>query len=474
MEQYRFVLASNKVPKLTCPYCGARKHWQHYIDLITGEVLPEYYGRCDNEAKCGKWNDPYKDGYVKALTLETGTPSLKPIARHAVIKELKPVNTIPDVYFDTETFIKTLEPNRYKLNTFIQNLLSNVPYPFEPSDVEKVIQLYYIGTITQGIFAGAVTFPFIDKAGNIRAVQAKKFNAENHTTATNWLHSIITRHYNDAGKPLPEWLRIYNNNEKKVSCLFGEHLLPRFSNLPVGLVEAPKTAIYCTLYFGFPDEPGAMLWLAVYNKSSFTIEKVRALKGRTVLVFPDLSKDGGTFREWEAKAKEFTRQLQNTRFIVSDFLERYAPEQDRGEGLDIADYLIKLDWKEFRSNFNHGAGDQNTQQEPREPKPEALQMPEKCNFKASTDSFAKDQYPGRPTHPKDDWSGKIAALEQYFSSAELPPQPVQLDGGLSITDIRLFIDSHLLIVKANNGKATFLPYLNRLFKLEQLLTSNSN
>jgi hypothetical protein len=42
-----------------------------------------------------------------------------------------------------------------------------------------------------------------------------------------------------------------------------------------------------------------------------------------------------------------------------------------------------------------------------------------------------------------------------------------------IMDISLFIDSHLSTIKANKGKRTFLPYLNRLQELKQVLTTNS-
>jgi hypothetical protein len=65
-------------------------------------------------------------------------------------------------------------------------------------------------------------------------------------------------------------------------------------------------------------------------------------------VFPDLSKDGSTFKEWEAKAKEYETRLPKTRFIFSDLLERLAPEFDKIEGMDFADYLIKQDWRLFR------------------------------------------------------------------------------------------------------------------------------
>ena len=130
--------------------------------------------------------------------------------------------------------------------------------------------------------------------------------------------------------------------------MFGEHLLSKYPYNPVALVEAPKTAIYGTLYFGFPEQPTNLLWLAVYNLSSLNLNKCKALKGRNVYLFPDLSKDGKAFELWSNKANEIQKRLQGTYFHVSDLLEQLAPQQDKEQGKDIADYLIKQDWRLFR------------------------------------------------------------------------------------------------------------------------------
>ena len=66
-KEHRYTLASNKVKKLDCPYCGAKRHWQRYIDIETGEVLPEQHGRCDNSDKCGRQVTPKDTGYAKMI-----------------------------------------------------------------------------------------------------------------------------------------------------------------------------------------------------------------------------------------------------------------------------------------------------------------------------------------------------------------------------------------------------------------------
>jgi hypothetical protein len=268
---------------------------------------------------------------------------------------------------------------------------------------------------------------------------------------------------------LPEWLDAYIKQDKRVSCLFGEHLLNKYPLNPVALVEAPKTAVYCTLYFGFPVLPKNIIWLAVYNKSSFSFEKMKPLQGRDIFTFPDLSKDGSTFNEWKQKAKEIENRLPGTRFIFSDLLEQFAPEADKKEGYDLADYLIKQDWRQFRKWH---IKEQN--------KPVETSIREKCEkCESPKKTFFSDieALPKLDTNKKEqigNWDFDISELENYFKGITLPTRPVKLNPYSTITNVPLFIDSHFAIVKANNGKRTFLPYLNRLQELKQVLTTNLN
>jgi hypothetical protein len=329
-----------------------------------------------------------------------------------------------------------------------------------------------LGTVANGYRAGANTFPFIDIKDNVRAVQVKQFDEQNHTTGTDFLHSIIEKHHTRNNKPLPEWLEAYKKQDKRISCLFGEHLLSKYHINPVALVEAPKTAVYGTLYFGLPETPESLIWLAVNNKSSFSFDKLKVLQGRFVYVFPDLSKDGNTFKEWETKAKEYESRLPGTRFIFSDLLEQLAPERDKSEGNDLADYLIKQDWRLFRKR--------NIQEQPPQPEPERVTKVTKVTHQQNIIFSHVEPLPKvevfkteRIEQPQN-WSNDIAELENYFASIELPTQPVKLNRCSTITDCSLFIESHFATVKANNGKRTFLPYLNRLQELKQVLTINSN
>jgi hypothetical protein len=300
----------------------------------------------------------------------------------------------------------------------------------------------------------------------------KQFDEHNHTIGTDFLHSIIEKHHNRNNTPVPNWLTPYNGNETKVSCLFGEHLLSIYPQNPIALVEAPKTAIYGTLYFGPPKQPKNLIWLAVYNLSSLNYEKCKALKGRDVYLFPDLSKDGKTFELWSNKSAEIQKRLQGTSFRVSNLLEQLAPENDRNQGKDIADYLIKQDWRLFRK--------QNIQEQPPQPELEKVTKVTKVTPQQNilfshaepllkVEIFKAERINQTIKEQPTNWSDEIAELENYFRIIKLPTEPFKLNNGSTINNCQLFIESHLAIVKANNGERTFLPYLNRLRELKEVI-----
>jgi len=464
-KQYKFSLKKGS-SKSICPECG-KKTFVRYVNNVTGECLPSQYGRCDRESKCSYHNKPVFEKDQDFKLYKVFAPKPKP----------QPLTAIP-----FEVLAETL--TNYEQNVFIQNLLQRVAFPFEPCDIESVISLYYLGTV----HSGAVAFPFIDIQNNIRAIQVKQFDETNHTTKTTFLHSILKYQYLQRGSLLPNWLPAYELNEIKVSCLFGEHLLNKYPLNPVALVEAPKSAIYGTLYFGLPNVPERFIWLAVYNLSSLNVDKCKALKGREVVLFPDLSKDGKAFDLWNSKLNELNT-IKGARFTISDLLEIQAGEAERLSGCDIADYLICQDWRLFRKSVESVKSEvQNkhflcpTQNivEPinkiidpikAEIEPACVKSESQTKQFFCTPSLSERDY---RTQPKANWSVEISELEKYFAAVELPSQAVQLNHYSIITNVPLFIESHLSTVKANNGRILYLPYLNRLQTLKLILTEIFN
>ena len=126
---------------VTIPNCN-KKTFIYYIDAETGDYLPQQYGCCDRESKCSYHLNPYSDGCLQQQKVTNAT-AVKQKYFCSQLKQHTVSETQPQlIYFDFETFRKTLEPQRYEKNMFIQNLFYRVQFPFEVSEVTKVIQLY--------------------------------------------------------------------------------------------------------------------------------------------------------------------------------------------------------------------------------------------------------------------------------------------------------------------------------------------
>ncbi len=100
----------------------------------------------------------------------------------------------------------------------------------------------------------------------------------------------------------------------------------------IAIVESEKTAIVCSALLP------RFIWLATGGLGNMNPELFEPLKGRDLVLFPDL----GAYDHWTEKAS-LLKGLGNT--IVSDFLERNAPAADKSKGYDLADYFINSDPK---------------------------------------------------------------------------------------------------------------------------------
>ena len=66
------------------------------------------------------------------------------------------------------------------------------------------------------------------------------------------------------------------------------------------------------------------------------------------------------------------------------------------------------------------------------------------------------------------WDEEILSIEGFFSShSQL--RKIKLNGWTTITNPKLFLESHLSIVKCHNGEKLFRPYLDRLIEYKNLI-----
>ena len=177
---------------------------------------------------------------------------------------------------------------------------------------------YKVGTSKH--WDGATVFWQMDYQNRVRTGKIMLYNPTtgkrikepyNHVT---WVHSVL---HKDG----------YNLKQ----CFFGEHLLPEYKSRPVALVESEKTAIIASYYL--PQ----FLWIASGGKNGcFNANSLSVLAGRNVVLFPDL----GATDYWQGKISLMKSYGINVQLF--DYLEAKATENERKEGYDIADYLLKV------------------------------------------------------------------------------------------------------------------------------------
>ena len=427
MSEHKYILEPYKGmnTRYRCPTCQQRdKTFSLYIDTETGEHIHPTVGRCNRESNCGHHYTPKQ--YFQDNNISFDTPQPKAYKPRPVTPQPKPVSFIPVEVFKQSLQIDKTVLQVAETNHFVQFLINL----FGVEVASQLVSRYFIATSKH--WNGATVFWQIDTQGKVRTGKIMLYSPTTGKRVKNlelpvyWVHKALKQ---------PEFeLR---------QCLFGEHLLIDKTK-PVAIVESEKTAVIASVYL--PQ----FIWVAVGSLTNLNAEKCSILKGRTVTLFPDLN----GFDKWSSKAKELSH-LAN--FTVSDLLERKATEAERKQGFDLADYLIKYDYKAFAL-----------------PEPEATEPPPAVQTLVEVKPFEQPEpvyYFSKPEQPKpESWEQDITELENYFAGIALPTQPVKLNRCSTITNCSLFIESHFATVKANNGKRTFLPYLNRLEQFKEILT----
>lgn len=196
---------------------------------------------------------------------------------------------------------------------------------FPPDEVQWLIQLYNIGTSKH--WNGSTIFWQVDKNNIVRAGKIMAYNpatGRRDKGKFTWVHKLVD---------MPDY-------ELK-QVLFGLHLLDE--NKTIAVVESEKTAVVGSMYF--PD----LVWMACGGLQGLTVDKVKPLKGCKVVLFPDAN----GFAAWTNKADELRSLIPGLRIAVSDFLEVNCTDQQKKEGLDLCDFLLKTPWAELRKQQQH-------------------------------------------------------------------------------------------------------------------------
>ncbi|MCR8667893.1 DUF6371 domain-containing protein [Aestuariibaculum sp. M13] len=304
MNSYRFILEPYKGIKsrFKCPNCYKIGVFTKYIDLETNEYLHESVGICDRINKCG-YHYPPKD------YLQVNDISLNKVFTGNERIQSEVVKRQPS-FIDEDIFDRSQKEG--STNYFLDYL----SHLWNPGIALSLAERYNIGSSKH--WQGGTVFWQMDINNKIRSGKIMLYDPKtgkrvkkpfNHIT---WAHKV---------------LKLEDFNLKQ--CLFGEHLLNEDEDKPVAIVESEKTAIIASVFL--PE----FIWMSCGSVNNLTEEKTRVLKGRSVILFPDL----GCYDIWNDKIPSLTKLAS---FRVSDLIETKASPEEKLQGLDIADYLIGI------------------------------------------------------------------------------------------------------------------------------------
>jgi hypothetical protein len=297
----------------TCPACNSRNCFVRYVDE-NGEYLSDDCGRCNRESKCGYEYKPKQffadnPSLKSDKTKKRGTPNYAFAVKNGsqVEYQARTTATKPD-YIAPEHLAPTI--GHYDKNSFVQFLLNLFPDCSE--EIQAVLEMYFIGT-----FENYTCFPSIDRLNRVCKAKLIRFNRANGKR--------LKGDYDTSS--LPAKLKLKESFQYK-QIFFGEHLLPKFPDKPVAIVEAEKTAVVASLCF--PE----FVWLGSNSKTWLKVERLKRLGNRQIILYPDA--DG--FDQWQTVATDAARQGVNVK--TSRLIENFATDEQKTNQYDLADFLI--------------------------------------------------------------------------------------------------------------------------------------
>jgi hypothetical protein len=296
----------------TCPACNSKGVFVRYLDE-NGDYLSTDVGRCNRESKCGYEYKP-KQFFADNPSLKSdkakkrGTPNYAFAVKNGSQVEYKRAAATKPDYIQPEHLAPTL--GNYDQNNFVQFLFDL--FPDCPDEIESVLKMYFVGT-----FEDYTCFPSIDRLTRVCRAKLIRFNRANGKRLKGDFDT----------SSLVRKLKLKEDFQYK-QIFFGEHLLPKYPNKTVAVVEAEKTAIIAGLCF--PE----YVWLGSNSKTWLKAERLQRLDNRQIILYPDA--DG--FDQWQAVATDARRQ--GSTIKVSSLIETQATDEQKASGYDLADYLI--------------------------------------------------------------------------------------------------------------------------------------
>ena len=211
--------------------------------------------------------------------------------------------------------------------------------------IREVLADYHVGHGKNG----HTIFWQIDEHGDVRTGKMMKYYPEGHPKFghrdkdSKWnfdfIHSTLSRRWDEEHHMMVEeppypFPHLYNP-DKQEPCLtfFGMHLLDRYKNATVNIVESEKTALLMAIAYG---NNAKQEWMACGGLEMLSRERMKPIidQGRKVVLYPD--RDG--IAKWKAKAKQIGYDQIH---VDTDPVLKWWCERD-GEKADIADVVVRI------------------------------------------------------------------------------------------------------------------------------------
>ncbi|WP_194852339.1 DUF6371 domain-containing protein [Nonlabens antarcticus] len=285
--------------KYLCPKCK-RKRFVLYLNNSDAKILDYSVGRCDAEQSCGNHYKPRQYFGDNELVRPLAYP-----------KQINQAIERSVTYHKDDEVIQSMISGECNLYRYLSDL-------YNRNLVNSVWKLYKVGTAPH--WYNSTIFWLIDNNQNIRGGKMISYsNKGKRSKYINWVHSYQLKN----GK-LKEFVL--------EQCFFGEHLI-RTSQKPIAIVESEKTALIMSLKFD------KYLWLAAGSLNGINFSKMVPLKGRKIVLYPDLgiNEKESPFKKWSLKSMELNKK--GFDISVSTLLENRGSINERREGLDLADYF---------------------------------------------------------------------------------------------------------------------------------------
>ena len=308
-----------KTTRHTCPECGIKDSFTLYLDGDTHQPIHPMVGICNRAIKCG-YHYPPKQYFLDNPTA-IGTDAIHSVSNH---QPHSVSNTLPSPHGEGSGVrslpIGTMPFSLVERSASYQSNFIRFLCEFMTEDQMKHIGDNYALGATKN---KEVIFWQIDTKGRVRTGKIMQYNPEtgrrikHESGAIDWVHNKLKR-----SGALPEDFNLQQ-------CFFGEHLLKIYPDATVCIVESEKSALISAAVLT------DCIWLATGGLNNLTVDKCEILRGRTVILYPDLN----AYDKWIEIAARIRNSIE-VDISVSTLLEDIATPEAKAQGLDLADFLI--------------------------------------------------------------------------------------------------------------------------------------